>query len=65
VSDLDDLRELLILKRLERDEAGRACASHVRDLSGDTEAYQLADRWAVLDSEVRRLERLIAVEVAG
>ena len=64
-SELDTLRETLLFAREARDRAGRECADHVRSLGEDNEAYRLADRWLVLDSNVRRLERAIARGVGG
>lgn len=63
--DIDELRELLTVLREHRAVAGRECAAHIRDHSEDFVACRLADRWLVLDAEVRKLERLIAAEVAG
>jgi len=65
IVDIDELRELLTIMRDRRDTAGRECARVVRANGYDDISCKLADRWAVLDAEVVKLERMIARQVAG
>lgn len=63
---VEQLRDLLVVARSERDEAGRATAARIKAFgTEDFEGAQLADRWLVLDANVRRLERLIAHEIGA
>lgn len=64
-SDVEMLREALIVARSESERAWRENGKWIADHSDDPEIVHRIDRCLILHANVKALERLIAQEIAG
>lgn len=62
IQEIDNLVELVLVARHEAREAWRETGEWIRDHADDPETVARLDRCLILESNLRRLERLLAHE---